>query len=371
MSQGLGRPLDILMQEGGSSISPFRWEGGVLYLLDQRRLPDEEKWLSFTNAGDVAGAIKDMVVRGAPAIGIAAAFGLALEAARLEAAPSFIDLWEDACSLMLRARPTAVNLRWAVERMQAAACLNRKAPSSLAGILEKEAVSIWIEDISANIAMGRHGAALLPDTVRVLTHCNAGALATGGYGTALGVIRAAVKMGKRIEVFADETRPWLQGARLTAWELVKEGIPATLIADSAAGLFMRKGLVDAVVVGADRIAANGDVANKIGTYTLSELARANGVPFYVAAPVSTIDSGCLSGDDIPIEERCGDEIVFMGGRRLAAKGVKAENPVFDVTPNALISGIVTEKGVLSPPYGPAIKACLSGDQRHPCFIALD
>lgn len=366
MSRLFTDPLELLREEGCSTISPLRWDGEALYLLDQRSLPGEEKWLVFTGASEVASAIKDMVVRGAPAIGIAASFGLVLEARRLKtkALTSFMEAWNHAADSMCQARPTAVNLAWAVRRLKRKVVESQGVSSfELVGILQGEALSIWLEDISANLAMGRHGAALLPETAVILTHCNAGALATGGYGTALGVIRAAAKMGKKIEVFADETRPWLQGARLTAWELVKEGISVTLIADSAAGLFMRRSLVDAVVVGADRIAANGDVANKIGTYTLSELAHANGVSFYVAAPVSTIDADCPSGDDIPIEERCGEEVLFVGGKRLAAEGAKARNPVFDVTPNALISGIITEMGVLRPPYHSAIKACLSDDSR--------
>ena len=364
MSRGLNQPLDLLMREGGSSVVPLRWDGEVLYLLDQRLLPDEEQWLPFVSAHEVADAITNMIVRGAPAIGIAAAFGLILEAGRLKGRSSFIDLWVEAGASMLKARPTAVNLKWAIERLQRVAALHHDvSPGELVAILEKEAVSIWLEDVSSNLMMGRYGAALLPDTARVLTHCNAGALATGGYGTALGVIRAAVRMGKKIEVIADETRPWLQGARLTAWELVREDIPVTLIVDSAAGFFMRRGFVDAVIVGADRISANGDVANKIGTYALSELARANNIPFYVAAPVSTLDPDCPSGDGIQIEERSGEEILYLGGKGKAAKGALARNPVFDVTPSGLISGIITEKGVLSPPYIRAIRALLSNGSK--------
>ncbi|MGC8736515.1 MAG: S-methyl-5-thioribose-1-phosphate isomerase, partial [Dissulfurimicrobium sp.] len=304
MRHGSIDPIDLL-KEGGSSITPLRWECGVLYLLDQRLLPHNERWLAITGASGAASAIKDMVVRGAPAIGIAAAFGLALEARRLEtrSQAEFLNFWLKAANIMLTARPTAVNLKWAVKRLKDLVLADPAGhPSGIAEAVEREAMAIWAEDIEANLAMGRFGAALLPDKCCVLTHCNAGALATGGYGTALGVIRAATKAGKDIKVIADETRPWLQGTRLTAWELIRDGISVTLIVDSAAGLLMHRGLIDAVIVGADRIAANGDTANKIGTYTLSELARANGVPFYVAAPCSTIDPETPSGNAIPIEE---------------------------------------------------------------------
>ncbi|MGQ9499850.1 MAG: S-methyl-5-thioribose-1-phosphate isomerase [Dissulfurimicrobium sp.] len=351
-----------LLKECGSSITPLRWTSGILYLLDQRLLPDEEKWLAFSSAHETAEAIRDMVVRGAPAIGITAAFGLALEARRLvhKSRAEFLESWLAAACMMLKARPTAVNLRWAVERLKRLVIADSSGqPDDIAKAVEREALAIWAADIAANIAMGRFGAALLPDKCRVLTHCNAGALATGGYGTALGVIRAAVRAGKNIEVLADETRPWLQGARLTAWELLKDNIPVTLIADSAAGFFMRRGLVDAIIVGADRIAANGDVANKIGTYTLSELAKANGVPFYVVAPCSTIDLETPSGSAIPIEERDGMELLNIGQVRIAAQGASVRNPVFDVTPCDLISSIVTEHGALFPPYDAAIKMLLS------------
>lgn len=366
---GLVAPLDLL-EQGGSSITPLRWEDGVLYLLDQRLLPYEEKWLAFFNAYETADAIRDMVVRGAPAIGIAAAFGLALEARRLKgkSGAEFSESWLAAAAVMLKARPTAVNLRWAVERLKKLVMDDRGGqPGDIADVVEREAVAIWAADIAANMAMGRFGAALLPDKCRVLTHCNAGALATGGYGTALGVIRAAVRAGKDVEVIADETRPWLQGARLTAWELLKDNIPVTLIADSSAGFFMRRGLVDAIIVGADRIAANGDTANKIGTYTLAELAKANHVPFYVAAPCSTIDLETPSGDNIPIEERDGAEILTLAQVRIAAQGAVARNPVFDVTPSDLISSIITEHGALFPPYETAFKAFSSGAEGT-CFV---
>ncbi len=355
-------PLSLLQNEGDTSVIPLRWEKHVLYLLDQRLLPHEETWLAYGSARDVAQAIRDMVVRGAPAIGIAAAFGMVLAAYGLKDKDRdlFVEKWLEEATFMLQARPTAVNLKWAVERLKK---LARKhydlSPGDLAAILEKEAISIWTEDVRANLAIGFHGQALLPEKGGVLTHCNAGGLATGGYGTALGVIRAALSEGKEINVIADETRPWLQGARLTAWELIKDGIAVTLVVDGAAGFLMQKGQIKAVVVGADRIAANGDVANKIGTYSVAELARANDIPFYVAAPVSTIDPVTPSGDQIPIEERGSGEITTFAGKEIAAPGVGVQNPVFDITPHYLITAIITELGVLTPPYGPAIYACFS------------
>jgi methylthioribose-1-phosphate isomerase len=253
-----------------------------------------------------------------------------------------------------------VNLKWAVERLKRLIHRHYElSTGDFAAILEKEAISIWTEDVRANLSIGFHGQALLPETGGVLTHCNAGGLATGGYGTALGVIRAALSIGKEINVIADETRPWLQGARLTAWELIKDGIAVTLVVDGAAGFLMQKEQIKAVVVGADRIAANGDVANKIGTYSVAELARANNIPFYVAAPVSTIDPVTPSGDQIPLEERGPLEITTFSGREIAAKGVGVRNPVFDITPHHLITAIITELGILTPPYGPAIYACFS------------
>jgi methylthioribose-1-phosphate isomerase len=355
-------PLSLLKREGNTSIVPLHWERQVLYLLDQRLLPHEETWLEYRSARDVAQAIGDMVVRGAPAIGITAAFGMVLAAYGLKDKDKddFVEKWLDEAAFMLQARPTAVNLKWAIEKLTK---LVRRhsglSPDDLAAILEKEAFSIWTEDIRANLAIGFHGQALLPETGGVLTHCNAGGLATGGYGTALGVIRAAISEGKKINVIADETRPWLQGARLTAWELIKDGIAVTLVVDGAAGFLMQKGQIKAVVVGADRIAANGDVANKIGTYTLAELARANDIPFYVAAPVSTIDLVTPSGDQISIEERGSREVTTFAGKEIAASGVRVHNPVFDITSHHLVTAIITELGVLTPPYGPAIYACLS------------
>jgi len=315
----------------------LRWDGEALQLLDQRLLPLEEVWVPCRTASDVAEAIRTMVVRGAPAIGVSAAFGMAL------AARAGADLARAADELK-RSRPTAVNLAWAVDRMLAAR-----------DDLVREAERILEEDVAANRAIGRHGAALLGGSSTVLTHCNAGALATGGYGTALGVIRAAIESGKHVAVFADETRPYLQGARLTAWELQRDNIDVTLITDNMSGHFFQQGKFDAVVVGADRIAANGDTANKIGTYTVAVLAQAHGVPFYVAAPLSTIDPNCPSGAEIPIEERSAAEVVEMFGSRVAPEGINVRHPAFDVTPARLITAIITERGVLRAPYGDALR----------------
>ncbi len=329
-------------------MTPIRWTAGRLDLLDQRRLPQEEVWIPCGTAEEVAAAIRDMVVRGAPAIGVAAAFGLALAAGRG-------DSIADAAHVLKGARPTAVNLAWAVDRMVAA--------HERGAELIPEAEAMFREDVESNRRMGRFGAELLGDSVTVLTHCNAGALATAGYGTALGVIRAAVEMGKRVAVFADETRPYLQGARLTAWELQRDGIDVTLITDSMAGHFFQQGTFDAVVVGADRIAANGDTANKIGTYTVAVLAAAHGVPFYVAAPWSTIDRDCASGASIPIEERSGSEVTEIFGTRVAPDGIKVRHPAFDVTPAKLITAIITDRGVLRAPFDESIRAGATGGVR--------
>jgi len=318
-------------------VTPLRWDGHSLFLLDQRLLPREEVWLECRTASDVADAIRTMVVRGAPAIGVSAAFGMAM------AARAGDDL-QAAADLLKRSRPTAVNLAWAVDRMLSAS-----------GDPVTEAEHILEEDVAANRAMGRFGAELLGVTSTVLTHCNAGALATGGYGTALGVIRAAIESGRNVAVFADETRPYLQGARLTAWELQRDGIDVTLITDNMAGHFFQQGKFDAVIVGADRIAANGDTANKIGTYTVAVLAHAHEVPFYVAAPLSTIDPACPSGAGIPIEERSANEVVEMNGTRVAPEGIHVRHPAFDVTPARLITAIITERGVLRPPFPEAIR----------------
>ncbi len=350
-----------LLKEG-SRVVPIRWEDRRLSLLDQRLLPSSETWTTYDDPDKVAHAITSMVVRGAPAIGITAAFGMVLAAFGLKGQPieTFKVNWLVLAKRMLEARPTAVNLRWAVHRLQAIVTSgNYRDVSRLARRLEQEALAIWYEDIMANITMGKHGQALLPAGAGILTHCNAGALATGGYGTALGVLRAAVSAGKGIRIFADETRPWLQGSRLTAWELLQDGIPVTIVIDSAAGYLMRKGDIEAVIVGADRIAANGDVANKIGTYGVAELARANGIPFYVAAPTSTIDLDTPSGETIPVEERAPGEVTSFAGHPVAASGAAALNPVFDITPNDLVTAIITEKGIIRPPYRESLYAILT------------
>jgi methylthioribose-1-phosphate isomerase len=328
--------------------SPLRWQDGALHLIDQRRLPAEETWVRCARAADVAEAIRSMVVRGAPAIGCAAAFGMALAARHGE------DL--DAAAATLRGtRPTAVNLFWAVDRMLGV------RPRSFEA-LEREAGTIWREDVEACLRIGQNGAPLMPDRGTVLTHCNAGALATGGYGTALGVIRAAREAGKHISVMADETRPFLQGARLTAWELVRDGIPTTLISDGMAGHFLARGEIRAAVVGADRIARNGDVANKIGTYSVAVLCHVHSVPFFVAAPLSTVDLETPTGEAIPIEERDPAEVRAFAGVTVAPAGVAARHPAFDVTPARYVSAIVTEAGVARPPYDRSL-AALAGSGR--------
>ncbi len=324
------------------SVEPIRWRGNALELLDQRRLPREVVYVTCHDAHETAVAIRDMIVRGAPAIGVSAAFGIALAAQRG-------DDVQAAAAELRKARPTAVNLMWAVDRM-----LRAKDYT-------KEAEAMFAEDVEANKRIGRYGAELLGATATVLTHCNAGALATAGYGTALGVIRAAVEQGKKVAVFADETRPYLQGARLTAWELQQEGIDVTLITDNMAGYFFQQGTFDAVVVGADRIAANGDAANKIGTYTVAVLANAHGVPFYVAAPVSTIDPNTPDGSAIPIEERSAAEVTEIGGTRIAPEGIGVRHPAFDVTPARLITAIITDAGVLRPPFTESIRRAVSGE----------
>ena len=325
-------------------VEPIRWRGDALDLLDQRLLPREVRYVSLHDAHEVADAIRDMMVRGAPAIGVSAAFGLALAAQRGD------DI--DAAAAELRAsRPTAVNLMWALDRMLRA----RDAGNDLTA----EAEAMFREDVEANKRIGQYGAALLGNSVTVLTHCNAGALATAGYGTALGVIRAAVEGGKRVAVFADETRPYLQGARLTAWELQQEAIDVTLITDSMAGHFFQQGRFDAVIVGADRIAANGDAANKIGTYTVAVLANAHGVPFYIAAPLTTIDVHCPSGAGIPIEERSALEVTSINNVSVAPEGISVRHPAFDVTPARLITAIITDRGVLRAPYEESIREVFS------------
>jgi methylthioribose-1-phosphate isomerase len=337
-----------------------RTKNGVR-MIDQRKLPLVETYLDCESPEQVADAIRRMVVRGAPAIGCSAAFGIALGATQAADgnAEAFDGRMEEIYRLMLEARPTAVNLRWATERIRRVALLGREeglTNREIAERLEREAQSIHAEDQSACKEMGRHGATLVPDRATVLTHCNAGGLATAGYGTALGVVRGAVEAGKTVRVLADETRPFLQGARLTAWELLRDGIETVLITDNTAGSLMQAGEVDLVVVGADRIAANGDIANKIGTYSVAVLARENGVPFFVAAPLSTIDFECPDGSRIPIEERDPREVTELFGQRLAPEGVQVRNPAFDVTPARYIEAIITERGIARPPYTDSLAA---------------
>ena len=331
-------------------VPTVKWDGDAVLMIDQRLLPGEQVFLRCRDHREVAEAIRGMAIRGAPAIGVAAALGLALGARSTAAEGEVLrGEFEGMCRDLAATRPTAVNLFWAIERMRRR--FAESAPSkSLRDDLLREALAIQEEDLASCRRMGDLGAELLPDDARVLTHCNAGALATAGYGTALGVIRSAARQGKIRQVFADETRPYLQGARLTAWELLEDGIPTTLIADSMAGFMMARGEVNVVVVGADRIARNGDVANKIGTYSVAILAREHGIPFYVAAPVSTIDLDTADGSAIPIEERSPDEMTHHGGRRLAPAGVSVRNPAFDVTPARYVTAIVCERGVARPPY---------------------
>jgi methylthioribose-1-phosphate isomerase len=336
------------------------WQGDVIVMVDQRKLPAQEVYVRCRTAQEVARAIRTMVIRGAPAIGVAAAMGIALGMRKSAAKGTrqYAVEFQKTCDMMATTRPTAVNLFWAIERMKrtfAEGAQAGESPDELADRLEREARAIHDEDVASCRAMGSFGAAVVPDGARVLTHCNAGALATAGYGSALGVVRAAVEQGKRIAVIADETRPFLQGARLTAWELVRDGISTTVITESMAGPLMRAGDIDMVIVGADRIAANGDTANKIGTYTVAVLAREHKVPFYVAAPLSTIDLSTPDGDQIPIEERDRREITHLGSARLTPEGVKIRNPAFDVTPHRYIAGIITEKGIFQPPYIESLK----------------
>src|SRR6187431_1260304 len=333
----------------------IEWTPDAVVMIDQRKLPGQEIYVTCKTANEVARAIKTMVIRGAPAIGVAAAMGIALGMNRSKAQGTrqFAVDFNKLCDLMAATRPTAVNLFWAIERMKRTFAESAQGGSSVDEIkqrLEAEARQIHDADVASCRAMGALGAALVPERARILTHCNAGALATAGYGTALGVIRAAAEAGKRIAVFADETRPFLQGARLTAWELVKDGIDTTVITDSMAGSMMRLGHVDLVVVGADRIAANGDVANKVGTYGVAVLAKEHGIPFYVAAPLSTIDLNTPDGSLIPIEERNAREVTHVGSARMTPEGAKIRNPAFDVTPAKFVTAIITERGVARPPY---------------------
>jgi methylthioribose-1-phosphate isomerase len=340
------------------SVPTLEFREGALVLLDQRKLPQEVAWVTVRTAHECAVAIRDMVVRGAPAIGCAAAFGAAL-AARAAAESGDEAAYDRGAAELRASRPTAVNLGWALDRLgkkRDALRAQGASAAAIASALLDEARAVTAEDLEACRAIGRHGAALVPDQKGILTHCNAGGLATSGYGTALGVVRAALEAGKQCAVFADETRPWLQGARLTAWELLRDGIPVTLLPDVAAASLLASGRVGCVVVGADRIARNGDTANKVGTYPLALAAHAAGVPFFVAAPLSTIDLNAADGRAIPIEERGAHEVTHVGSARVAADGVQVFNPAFDVTPARLIAAIVTDRGVARAPYEQSLPA---------------
>ena len=340
------------------SFRTIEWRDNRVVMIDQTRLPAEEVYNEYDDFQGVAEAIRGMIIRGAPAIGVAAAMGVALGARDIiaDTHESFFRQLDNVCDVLARTRPTAVNLFWGIERMKKVADANRdKDLNSIRALLKAEAISIENEDLQICRALGAHGAALIRDGSTVLTHCNAGGLATAGYGTALGVVRAAHESGKKIRVFADETRPWLQGARLTAWELMKDNIPVTLITDNMAGWFMRKKEIDCVIVGADRIAANGDTANKIGTYSVAVLAKENHIPFYVAAPVSTLDLTLKNGDAIPIEERPCHEVTQLRGIPIAPEGVTVRNPAFDVTPAKYITAIITERGVVRGDYERTLK----------------
>jgi methylthioribose-1-phosphate isomerase len=341
------------------SFRTIEWRDDKVIMIDQTRLPGEEIYNEYADFQSVAEAIRGMIIRGAPAIGVAAAMGVALGAREIiaDTHESFFRQLDNVCDVLARTRPTAVNLFWGIERMKRVAHANAdKDLGSIRALLKAEAISIEQEDLQICRAIGSHGAPLIREGATVLTHCNAGGLATAGYGTALGVIRAAHEAGKNIRVIADETRPWLQGARLTAWELMKDNIPVTLIADNMAGWLMKKGEIDCVVVGADRIAANGDTANKIGTYSVAVLARENRIPFYVAAPISTLDLSLKSGDEIPIEERHPHEVTHLRGLPIAPAGVVVRNPAFDVTPAKYITAIITEKGFVRGDYDSGLKA---------------
>jgi methylthioribose-1-phosphate isomerase len=339
-------------------IQTLEWTDSGVRFIDQTKLPTEETYVTCKTHQQVADAIRTMVVRGAPAIGVAAAMGIALgvKNSKAESVAELKPEFDQICDVMGKTRPTAVNLFWAIRRLQDKFELLRVRPlPQIKQALIDEAQRMHAEDIAANRAMGRHGATLMPATGGVLTHCNAGALATCGYGTALGVIRAAVEQGKKIHVYADETRPFLQGSRLTAWELMKDGIPTTVISDNMAGAMMSQGKIGAIVVGADRIAANGDVANKIGTYTVAVLAKEHGIPFYVAAPFSTIDLETTDGSKIPIEQRNPREVTHIGGKQMVPEGVQIENPAFDVTPAKYVTAIVTEHGIARSPYAESLR----------------
>lgn len=349
------------MEKEANKVMALQWLGDRVRMIDQRKLPLEEMYIECESAECVASAIKEMVIRGAPAIGVAAAMGIALGAktADVDHSSDLLDEVEQIARMITDTRPTAVNLFWASERMLRVAKENSRLPvEDLKKRLEDEALAVRDEDEEANFKISQFGADLIPDGASVLTHCNAGALATAGCGTALGIIKQAYRRNQAIEVFADETRPFLQGSRLTSWELKREGIPVTLITDSMAGHFMNRRMISRVVVGADRIAANGDTANKIGTYSVSVLAHTNGIPFYVAAPMSTVDFDITNGSEITIEERPHEEVTHFGGVRVAPEGVRVANPSFDVTPHKYITAIVTELGVALPPYSKSLKEFL-------------
>ncbi len=345
-------------------IETIQWTDDGVVMIDQTRLPAEETYVTCRSYLEVADAIRAMVIRGAPAIGVAAAMGVAIGVRHAD--PAGLDeQFQTICAELASTRPTAVNLFWGIERMRRLYESIRHLPfDEIRARLIKEAKLVRTEDIAINAAIGRHGAPLVPDGKTVLTHCNAGALATAGYGTALGVVRAAVEAGKDIDVFADETRPFLQGARLTVWELQQDGIRATLITDNMAGHFLKSGRIGCVVVGADRIASNGDVANKIGTYSVAVLAKENGVPFYVAAPISTLDLTIHNGDHIPIEERGAAEVTHVFGVRVAPEGTAVCNPAFDVTPHRYVTAIITERGVARSPYSESLRALAHMDLKH-------
>src|SRR5438105_13961893 len=339
-------------------IQTLEWTDKGVRFLDQTKLPTEESYVTAASYQQVADAIRTMVVRGAPAIGVAAGMGIALgvKNSKAETVGDLKKDFDQICSAIGENRPTAVNLFWAIRRMQEKFETLRVRPvAQIKQALVEEAQRVHAEDIAINQAMGKHGAALMPASGSVLTHCNAGALATAGYGTALGVIRAAVEQGKKIHVYADETRPFLQGSRLTAWELVKDGIPTTVISDNMSGAIMRQGKIGAVIVGADRIAANGDVANKIGTYTVAVLAKEHGIPFYVAAPISTVDLETPDGSKIPIENRNVKEVSHIAGKQMVPDGVEIENPAFDVTPAKYVTAIITERGIARAPYEDSLR----------------
>jgi methylthioribose-1-phosphate isomerase len=347
-------------------IQTLEWTESGVRFIDQTKLPTEEIYATCKTHEQVADAIRTMIVRGAPAIGVAAAMGIALgvKNSRAESVGDLKKELDQICDVIAKTRPTAVNLFWAIKRMQQKFERLRVRPlAQIKTELIEEAKKMHAEDVAANQAMGRHGATLMPSSGGVLTHCNAGALATAGYGTALGVIRAAVEAGKKIHVYADETRPFLQGSRLTAWELMKDGIPTTVISDNMAGAMMRQGKIGAIVVGADRIAANGDVANKIGTYSVAVLAKENGIPFYVAAPISTVDLNCPDGSKIPIEQRNPKEVTHIAGKQMVPDGVSVENPAFDVTPAKYVAAIITERGIAREPYGESLSALAGADNK--------